>query len=158
MSQLVVVEGNDNEIIIRLNGRGGSEYRLVEDVKGDIAFILRGTLRPYRFEPDILFADKHQLMMMLEEGHYKSFKTKGNVKFVCRGLQDASLRWSAGSSFTFVYIAVDKQVLAQVKPDGTPGKIKITGPGFKSTVIPQETRMSDAFVVLMETIALRYRA
>ena len=68
MSQLVVVEGNDNEIIIRLNGRGGSEYRLVEDVNGDIAFILRGTLRPYRFEPDIHFADKHQLLLMLAEG------------------------------------------------------------------------------------------
>lgn len=156
MPKLVVVNGNDRDIIIRAGthrGHGGNEYRLVVDVDGDLAFILNGVVSPYRFEPDVLFADKHQILMQLEAGEYKSYKTKGNVQFVCRGLKEAVLKWSMGY-LLHVYVVAQNKVIAKLKPTGRLNEIEFENAPARG--MSHRTLFSDEFMAFLSATARRH--
>lgn len=157
MSKVVVVTGEGSDIIIRVNsgrGRTGDEYRLVVDPTGDLAFIAKGVIKPYRFEPDVLFADKHQILMQLEAGEYKSLKTKGNVKFVCRGLKEATIKWSMAYMLS-VYVTCQNIVLAKMKPTGRINEVAFDVVNIRG--LPHGTVFSDEFIEFLTATVKRHR-
>lgn len=156
MAKLTVVVGEGADVIIRTGGRGSrrTSHRLVRDITGDILFIVNGVAGPYRFEPDIPFAEKHEILIDLESGEYRSYKTKGNVEFVCRGLQSAGIKWSMAYC-PHVYITVGKIVLATLRPSGRLGEATFTTSPGRGLHI--NTVFSEEYLTVLATIAKQYR-
>lgn len=91
MSQLLVVNGNGTDIIIK-GGKGVNafEMTLTETDEGDILFVLNGVLRTYAFDPESIYI-RHKVLMELEAGTYTP---RDCVQFICRGLLDSVVKFS----------------------------------------------------------------
>lgn len=95
MQQLLVVQGNGTDIVIRSKGSGKFLEVLAETPGGSLLFVLDGVARTYSFSRDTSFANKHEILAHLRTNQYH---IRGGVQFICDALLDVYIKveWSAG--------------------------------------------------------------
>ena len=93
MHQLLVVQGNGTDIVIRSKGAGKFLEVLTETPGGSLLFVLDGVARTYCFNRDTSFANKHEILAQLRTNQYH---VRGTVQFICDALSETCLKveWS----------------------------------------------------------------
>ncbi len=104
MHQLLVVQGNGTDIVIRSKGAGKFLEVLSETPGGSLLFVLDGVARTYCFNRDTSFANKHEILAQLRTNQYH---VRGTVQFICDALHETFLKveWSKSGKTPTLWIA-----------------------------------------------------